>query len=106
MRKCRPITEVRPAVQRRRIRRAEALSRFVESAEKPIRPVPESETPEEKRVRVLSDLLERFRLLEQSGSEAKRTLDIGDSWLYWTTKDVEEMLIVAKRELRISRGDF
>ena len=106
LRKLKPYNELRPYSQRRRMRQAEALSRFIEHMYKPIRSVPEKETPEEQRVRVLSDLLERFRLLEQAGPNAKRALNIGDSWLHWTTKDVEDMVTDAKRELRISRGDF
>jgi hypothetical protein len=107
MRKCRPFNELKRAQQRRRMRQAEAFSRFVEYAEEPIRvPVPEHETPEEKRVRILSDLLERCRLLERAGPNVRRKLNIGDSWLHWTTKDVEDMVTDAKRELRISRGDF
>jgi hypothetical protein len=106
MRKCRPFNELKRAQQLRRMRRAEGLGKFVAHMYRPIRPVPKNETPQEKRVRILSDLLDRCRLLEQAGPNVRRKLNIGDSWLHWTTKDVEDMVTAAKRELRISRGDF
>ena len=103
MRKCRPFDELKPAQQRRRMRRDAALGKFAEHIEKPIQPVPEKETECERRIRLLEDVSERARLYEKAGLVEKGE----ENRLHWYLQQrLEKLLVEARRELRFERGDF
>lgn len=85
------------------MRRAKALSRFIEFCERPIRPVPEMETKCERRVRLLEDVLERASLYEKAGLVEKGE---NNRMQWWLQQNIEHKLIVAKRELRFERRDY
>jgi hypothetical protein len=93
--------DLKPAGRIKRERRLEAVKAFEKSLNEETPPAPEGETECERRVRILANIHRRFELEERANLRHNYKMR-----MYWLKQEVEQKLIIARRELRFERGDY
>jgi hypothetical protein len=103
--RCKPSSEIRPAVRQRRKRQAKSLVQHIESLGKPLSEAPIGETEKQSRVRAIKDMLKRCKLSDDAGL---RYLTPGtgydDTWNLQRWLEAE--LADAERDVKFERGDY